>query len=1084
MQSIDDEIPDLSGPVSLGTYKFTRRGRGNKYETLRLSELPNAQEKEGEIKVKNPAPTSLAHPPFNPSAPTTSSSFTLSNSSTHQTEVERNDNISNSPNKSSHDKRGFHEPVQLQYNESDLTHSAAVFSTFIRSTYSDKKSAEVPGRDTTCLTAQDRPSNQNSSVSISADTKGSVAATHLGSSTPLEYQSSNHNLITTIHPVKHSAQQQLSQLISSPRLQDHSSNQNSIPWPHTDGQSPQTSKQAHFSFAPPDRQRVISQQHAQSTKTLNALTRSEEQSSRAPLLSNFLFPSQNNQQITTELHPAIESKTQDLLTARKPSPIVHLPAHRPQTPKGYALPQLSPLPDTLPTASFNLNTNEWDPDVPEANMSAQTPTNKSSRGGHSGQPSARKSTSATHPSQDVRNPYAIVTTTKSGRPYTNPYMPLQPPPSTAPPISKGSSSTNTKLNTQRDAAELAEHQRKTGYINQEEARYRALDQARVGRAEESLDDPFQDQSTPIQQYGRNQPSNYADYAAHQAAYGQLPGHAYHPPPTTYTPDPNTSPAFPLNQQAARAPNVEFSPYHEQRSAYEQQIVNNRRAQNPGVALHEQRQQYIPANPRVPVKLPAVRGTMDQPRLLQQEPTFENLSLRDSKSGNVQDQSRRHAQTVAQQTVSGKVSHAIPIRDPAAYTGSGLNMRRNQDVLRQNLDTVVASSQGPTGSARTVMNDPHRERKPSSEPSSAVTDSTITGSTLRAQAPSYESVATQWPVSTNPALTKPGQISNPRQGNAALVDSEPLPPRTYGATQVNNPERAFTDSGNQYRDNSFRAPAMPPNLAHDARALTRNAGLPASAVGAGNKFMKELVDNMPRKPTSDQRLEEATTWFRSDPRDLAYAAAILPYETMNRMNPEQFPINDSTPRTVSQLADDSQADNPSDQARQTATPRPIGHGRPATFNTPPSIQSSNRGDMQAPFSTLSTVSSVNDKDAMALSGQEFLRQDAAAIEAMFGGVYSNLMAAKSGDHRDYLSHYCPPPAYAIDHNTKKNDTMFDPQWVATAPPARVGRDPRREQGEYEDPTLLGSGSRRGEHARGDGIRRESGSGSIIRPWGRS
>lgn len=74
MQSIDDEIPDLSGPVSLGTYKFTRRDRSKKYETHKLSELQENQEKEGENKVTEPALTSSAYPPSNPPLPTTLSS--------------------------------------------------------------------------------------------------------------------------------------------------------------------------------------------------------------------------------------------------------------------------------------------------------------------------------------------------------------------------------------------------------------------------------------------------------------------------------------------------------------------------------------------------------------------------------------------------------------------------------------------------------------------------------------------------------------------------------------------------------------------------------------------------------------------------------------------------------------------------------------------------------------------------------------------------------------------------------------------------------------------------------------------------
>ena len=801
--------------------------------------------------------------------------------------------------------------------------------------------------------------------------------------------------------------------------------------------------------------------------SLNALVRPNGRNSKASEQPTSRLPTKDFQRIISKLHRKRVDKTDDLLEAHRENSRESNQPHHSAPPKEYASPQSLPLSDTLPTASFNLETNQWDPDWFEADMSAQTPTNKPILGDNSGHHSSGKSSSQlSYASQDARNPVAIVTTTKAGRPYTNPYMPIYPPPSAARQTIRESS--------QSEDAELVERQRKT------RPRYGFLEPPQQGHAKGSLDDPFQDQATHIpQHYGRNQPSKYAEYAPSQAAYGQLPGYHDQPTSTTYTTDPHASAFFSDEQKTQHGPDISQSPYRNQLSAYQQQSGVNSRAQIPGTATLEQRPGNEQINPRASVRLPAVKGTTEQQSTFLHVPNLGSLSLEDSMSKNAQDPRRRQTQGGIQ-PASSRVSHAVPIRDPAAYTGSGLTSRRNQDALRQNLDTVVASSQGSTGAARTVMNDPHRDRQPSGRPSSIATDTTITGSTLRAQAPSYEFVNIQRPETIDQAVIKPRQGTTQRQGMAALegTDSRHLHAHTtYGSKSF---ERGAPDPEFMYRLGNYRAPAVPPGLEYDTSASTRNAGLPKAAIGAGNAFMNELKAQMPPKQNSQQRLEESQNWFRHDSRDLSYAAAVLPYETMNLMNPERFPIEDKTPRSVSQLATDSQDDGPIDRARQTATPRPIGHGRPAGFATPPSSHGPRRVTSQTPFSTLAGVSSAKDKGAMERSGREFLRNDAQAIEAMFGGVYGNLMSAKHGPY-DYMNHYCTPPAYAIDHNARNDDTFFDPQWFATAPPARVGRDPRREQGEYEDPTQ-GSSSR----GRGDAMRHDSGGrgGGGVRGWGRN
>lgn len=1087
MQSIEDEIPDLSGPVSLGTYKFTRRGRGKKYETHKLSELHEAQEKGDENNVTEPTPSSSAHPPFNPPPPIILSSLQLSQCPTHQIEAELNHKILNPSDNPGTDRRDFHEPGPPQYDEFDPSHHAGNISGPIRSIETDRRSSQASGRAKSSLPpAQDHRSSPGSSVLINPATGSSQISEQVHPSNSPDDHNSNQRFRTTINPSKQSSQPASEQADNSFPFHDHSSNQHLNASINIDRRSSQASTpastQAHSSFPPPDHQLGTAQQDSKLATGLTALIETDRRSSKVSGQANLPFPRQTIERHTFEPYRGTESGAKDILAAQRQSEQASSQAHRLASPKGYHSPSSLPLSDTLLTATYNLETNQWDPDPPEAIMPARTPKNRPASAGHSGPQSSRQSSSH---GQQVRNPHAIITTTKSGHPYTNPYMPIDPSPPTAHQPVRESTSGVINVDNQCDDQDIVQHQRNLRYIDQEEARYRVLEQAKRGHAEGFLDDPFQDQSTYSQRYGRNQPSNYVEYAEQQAAYGQLPEYGHQPTFTSFASDPSASSFFSNVPTTAHPSIAGISPYRGQRSAYDQQAVIGQRTQNLEVAPHEQRpvyEQHTALNPRASVRLPAVKGTTDQQKVFLQEPRLENLSLTDSTNKSTQDQPRRYAQGGIQ-PATGRLSHAVPIRDPAAYTGSGLTTRRNQEALRQNLDTAVASSQGPAGSARTVMNDPHRDHQPSDRPSSTVTDNTVTGSTLRAQALSYESATSRRPVTTNPAFMKSRPGTGRPQERAALEESEALFSHYNAGSTLKNPERVAAHSEITEPRKSVRAPTIPPGFVQDTAVYTKNAGLPNAAIGAGNAFMNELVMGASPRTRPQQHLEDAATWFRTDPRDLSYAAALLPHETMNRMNAEQFPLEDTAPRTVSQLADDSQDDEPGDRARQAATPRPIGHGRPAGFTTPPRNHGPKQAATQAPFSTLAGVGSINDTEGMARSGRKFLEDDARAIEAMFGGVYSNLMAAKNGPY-DYMNHYCPPPAHAIDHNAKNDNTLFDPQWFATAPPARVGRDPRRERGEYEDPTQ-GSAGRSGDHTRVEAIRRDSGGrgGGGGHAWGR-
>ena len=1047
LQSVEDEIPNLSGPVSLGTYKFTRRIRSNKIEARGLSGLENSHQKDGENKVTEPVSNlSPPHSTFKSSSPTIIPSFQPPNLSAQKSKIEVNDNISHGLNDSSLDypsteELGVQEPSPPQYGELELSHRATNSSNSIRSIYIDRQRSQASSRvKSSSLPAQDYCPSQEPCALIDSRKTSSDSTEQVPPSFPLNPQFLSGPTSTTINPDGVSPQTTSKGVDSPSQLRDTSSNQGFNVSISVDGQNTQLPKQANPPLPPPDSWLGTIGRPSQFEQGLSTFSSTDRQSSRETEKASRPLPPQDFQQLTSELYRVIRTESHDLLTTLNQNLQSTSSAHRPVTPKDFDPLQSSLVPDTLPTASFNLETNQWDPDWLEGDMSVQTPTNKSTRGGHSGQPSSRPSLRVSKPSQEVRHPDAIVTTTKSGRPYTNPYMPIDPPSSTARQVLKDSSSEQSNLDTQHDIAEIVGRHRDSRYIDQEEARFRALGQAEYGYAPESLDDPFQDQTAQIQHHRRLQPSSYAEYAAHQGAYGQVQDYEHLPTSTTKISDPNASQFYTDPQQLKYASNTGLSPYHGRSSAYDPQSVMNQNVQSFGRAYPEQQPAYEQLNPRASVPLPAVRGTADQPRSFLQGPDMDKLSLKEHTGMDTQNQRTSSTTHSSRMLNPNKVSRALPIRDPSAYTGANLGPRRNQEALRQNLNYVITSTQGPAGPARTVMNDPQMDRQNSSGPSPTATDSTVTETVLRAEAPMFQ----QWPASTTPAVKKPETSMSRRQGEASLQENEVhFPSHTTKGLMI--PERGITDPELLYRREASRVLGIPPSSSHDAKTVTKNAGLPAVAIGAGNAFMNELV----KKPAARK-----------------------------------------TPQTVGHLTDDSQDDDPSDRAGQTATPRPIGHGRPAGFTTPTSNHGVRRAAApqvapRAPFSSLAGVKSIHDKEEMERSGRQFLEDDARAIESMFGGVYSNLMASKN-DPYDYLNHYSSPPAYAIDHNAKNNDTFFDPQWFATAPPARVGRDPRREQGEYEDPTQ-GSAGRRTDNIRSEGIRRESGGrggSSGVRPWGRN
>ena len=1072
MQSIEDEIPDLSGPVSLGTYKFTRRGRGKKYETHKLSELQEMQqdEREGENRVTELTKPSSNQPNFTPPPPPTTTTFSSSQLShphtQHHKDVEVKDarinhSILVSFNDPSSDRRAFPEPSLPQYGKTDQSHFATQVSSAINSIYTNKQSTQASEQvDPSIPPGQHCCSSQNSYALINPDTSSSQTTE---TSCPPENLISDQHFSVTVYPHQQSLHPASGQAHSPFTHQDHSSTQSLNAPIKIDRPALQASTKANHSFSVSGYQGKPLQQYRQLARSLDDLIKTDRRTSNGSGQAKFPFPPQEFQLPDTESH----NSTNFLVTQEQGSPAL-TQIYRPGSSRRYSSTTSLPLPDTLQTAAFNLETNQWDPDSPKVIMAARTPANNSIRGGHSGGPSSRQSLShMSQGSKEIGIPHAIVTTTKAGRPYTNPYSPIDPRISTARPTVRESPSGHAILEAQYHGSDKLQRQENLRYIGQEQAHHGFSEQEFYRHPEEPLDDPFQDYPKPAHQTRRTQSSNYAEHAAQQAGYGEPSNYGHQQPASTYTSLANASSYVPNARQALQDPHSGTSPNQGQRSVFEQQSIVDARTRKAGTAPLEQHSAYEQRpviNPRASVRLPAVRGTSTQQSVVLPERKYEGLFVEESTAKNIQEQGCRPAQS-ADQPNPGRLSHAIPIRDPAAYTGAGLTTRRNQEALRQNLDTVVASSQGMTGSARTVMNDPHQARRPSS----TATDTTITGSTLRAQAPSYASVPVQLSATTTSASMMPTQMTTHQK---RTLQGELQPVRGNAGNAFGGYERAATNSEPMYLRESYRAPAIPPGFHRDASAYTENpTRLPAEAIGAGNAFMNEIMREVPNKKTPQQRQEDAVKWFRHDSRDLSHAAAILPRESMNKINPEKFPLEDTSRRTVGQLANDSQDDDPNDRARQLATPRPIGHGRPAGFITPPSTHGRRQAGSQAPFSILTGLTSVNDTEGMRRSGRKSLDEDVQAIEGMMAGVFSNLMTAKNGPY-DYTNHYAPPPAYAIDHNVRNDHTLFDPQWFATAPPARVGRDPRREQGEYEDPTQ-GSAGRRADHVRGDFGRHDSG-----------
>ena len=492
MQSIDDEIPDLSGPVSLGTYKFTRRARGKKYESHKSSELENIDEKEGEIKATESRLISSPHSPSNPPPATTNTSSQLPVHPTEAVSGQLNPQASG---------QGYHSIPPVQYSPStqgattwisqnkpssgttrQVHHSFSpqlypADQQFSATNHAHRQSSQAVSRQAHHHSVrfqdnQDHIRNQTSYPSINPGRQNSKVSGQAYISRPLQNHSSNpkpdlpinayalnsqatsgqsghsfppqnHSLLqgshASINPYPRTSQATSRQGHNSFPHQAHNLNKNSyapispyargsqatfrqglIPFPrqgHRSNQNPyapinidrrsKVSGQARPSFPLPERHRDTSEVHGELTKSLNALIVTDKQRLTASGQASPHPTSQDLRPHTTQTDRKSEREVENPLGAHRQSSQDSSQGDRLARPKGYSSSQPLPLSNTLPTAIFNLRTNQWEPDPPKANMPAQTPTNKPTRGGHSGQQSSRQSSRVSHASQNIRNPYAI-----------------------------------------------------------------------------------------------------------------------------------------------------------------------------------------------------------------------------------------------------------------------------------------------------------------------------------------------------------------------------------------------------------------------------------------------------------------------------------------------------------------------------------------------------------------------------------------------------------------------------------------------------------------------------------------------------
>ena len=321
MPSVAEEIPNLSGPVSLGTYKFTRRVRSKKNEARGSSELENSRPKDGQNKVTKSGSNLSPHSTVTPSSPVKLSSFQLLNPSTHESKVELKEDIPNrlddsSLNNSDQDKLGVHEPSPPQYDQLELSHPAPNSSNSIHSNYLDGQKFQASNRfRSASLPARDYCPSQDPSALINSGQSSSESSEQDHSSFPRRPQFLSQRTSTTINPDRKTPQPASGRADSLNQLRENSSNHRFNVSTSIDRKNPQVSEQAHPLFSPLGSRLDTLRRPSQVKNSLSTLCNTDGQSSREPEKAIRLLPPQYYQRIRSELYRKVRSESHNSLTA-------------------------------------------------------------------------------------------------------------------------------------------------------------------------------------------------------------------------------------------------------------------------------------------------------------------------------------------------------------------------------------------------------------------------------------------------------------------------------------------------------------------------------------------------------------------------------------------------------------------------------------------------------------------------------------------------------------------------------------------------------------------------------------------------
>ncbi|EME38961.1 hypothetical protein DOTSEDRAFT_75611 [Dothistroma septosporum NZE10] len=235
------------------------------------------------------------------------------------------------------------------------------------------------------------------------------------------------------------------------------------------------------------------------------------------------------------------------------------------------------------------------------------------------------------------------------------------------------------------------------------------------------------------------------------------------------------------------------------------------------------------------------------------------------------------------------------------------------------------------------------------------------------------------------------------------DSQPVLPTPK--RRLPTPQRRFSSLGDSVPDTDYEQSSSESRTTSGAYSVLRPSHISEGVESAG--VLAQAAARM-KHLSSEEKLKE--WWFSSS----------------------KFARQDEFYRSIKKLALNSEPDSPS-SFRTPSRLAPIG----------------GRSDRVSPRSrtTASTIYSSDGK----------VPWDEGLTRALIP-IYENLAAYVEGPvekRRDYFSHWCKPPEWAIDRSPSGNNSFFDSTWGQ--PPARLSRDPRyRSMPGKREPRYSGGG----------------------------